>query len=33
VRTLPITRDYIWDDEQRLLAQDAIDRRPRLAGE
>src|SRR5262245_4071154 len=33
VTTLPITRDYIWDDEQRLLAQDAIDRRPRLAGE
>jgi len=33
VTALPITRDYIWDDEQRLLAQDAIDRRPRLAGE
>jgi cyclopropane-fatty-acyl-phospholipid synthase len=33
VSTLPTTRDYIWDDEQRLLAQDAIDRRPRLAGE
>jgi cyclopropane-fatty-acyl-phospholipid synthase len=33
VTTLPITRDYIWNDEQRLLAQDAIDRRPRLAGE
>ncbi len=33
VATLPITRDYIWDDEHRLLAQDAIDRRPRLAGE
>src|SRR5262245_46138288 len=33
VATLPITRDYMWLDEQRLLAQDAIDRRPRLAGE
>ena len=33
VTTLPITRDYMWEDEQRLLAQDAIDRRPRLAGE
>jgi cyclopropane-fatty-acyl-phospholipid synthase len=33
VATLPITRDYIWDDEHGLLAQDAIDRRPRLAGE
>jgi cyclopropane-fatty-acyl-phospholipid synthase len=33
VAILPITRDYIWDDEHRLLAQDAIDRRPRLAGE
>jgi cyclopropane-fatty-acyl-phospholipid synthase len=33
VATLPMTRDYIWLDEQRLLAQDAIDRRPRLAGE
>jgi cyclopropane-fatty-acyl-phospholipid synthase len=33
VTTLPITRDFIWDEEQRLLAQDAIDRRPRLAGE
>jgi cyclopropane-fatty-acyl-phospholipid synthase len=33
VATLPITRDYIYADEQRLLAQDTIDRRPRLAGE
>jgi cyclopropane-fatty-acyl-phospholipid synthase len=33
VATLPMTRDYMWLDEQRLLAQDAIDRRPRLAGE
>jgi len=33
VATLPLTRDYMWADEQRLLAQDAIDRRPRLAGE
>jgi cyclopropane-fatty-acyl-phospholipid synthase len=33
VTTLPITRDYMWDDEQRLLGQDALDRQPRLAGE
>ena len=33
VATLPITRDYMWQVEQRLLTQDAIDRRPRLAGE
>jgi cyclopropane-fatty-acyl-phospholipid synthase len=33
VTTLPNTRDYMWHDEHRLLAQDAIDRRPRLAGE
>jgi cyclopropane-fatty-acyl-phospholipid synthase len=31
--TLPITRDYIYHNEQGLLEQDAIDRRPRLAGE
>ena len=30
---LPLTRDYMCDDEQRLLARDAIDRRPRMAGE
>jgi cyclopropane-fatty-acyl-phospholipid synthase len=31
--TLPMTRDYIYHNEQGLLEQDAIDRRPRLAGE
>ncbi|HJZ33888.1 MAG TPA: cyclopropane-fatty-acyl-phospholipid synthase family protein [Hyphomicrobiaceae bacterium] len=31
--SLPLTRDYIYEDEQRLLAQETIKRRPRLAGE
>jgi len=31
--TLPIRRDYVYHNEQSLLEQDAIDRRPRLAGE
>jgi len=33
IDALPLTRDYMADDEQGLLEQDAIDARPRMAGE
>jgi cyclopropane-fatty-acyl-phospholipid synthase len=33
IEALPLTRDYMVAAEQRLLEQDAIDARPRLAGE
>jgi cyclopropane-fatty-acyl-phospholipid synthase len=33
VGALPITRDYIHEEERHLSDQDAIDRRPRMAGE
>ena len=32
IDALPITRDFMMDAEQRLLAQDVIDARPRLVG-
>jgi len=33
IDAVPVTRDYIADAEQRLLEQDAMDARPRMAGE
>jgi cyclopropane-fatty-acyl-phospholipid synthase len=33
IDALPLTRDYMTDAEQRLLKQDAMDARPRMAGE
>ena len=33
IDALPLTRDYMTDAEQRLLEQDAMDARPRVAGE
>ena len=33
IEVLPLTRDYMTNDEQRLLEQDAIDARLRLVGE
>jgi cyclopropane-fatty-acyl-phospholipid synthase len=32
-QALPITRDYMFDDERRLLAESEIEERPRMAGE
>jgi cyclopropane-fatty-acyl-phospholipid synthase len=32
IDTLPLTRDYMLDAEQRLLQQDALNARPRLVG-
>jgi hypothetical protein len=33
IDTQPLTRDYMANAEKLLLEQDAIDARPRLAGE
>ena len=33
IDALPITRDYMLTDEQRLREQEAVEARPRMAGE
>jgi cyclopropane-fatty-acyl-phospholipid synthase len=33
IDALPITRDHIFAEEQRLLEQEAHESRPRMAGE